>query len=289
MQLARLVLCLAVAAGGAAAQPTMEAPAALSVPVGVAGVAPGGALPMVRPKGLLTVSGMKVSSTQPEGSLIHFGSSGEWAVGTDAEGDFLIRKAGQQPLLFLDKTNNLRVSAQRVEMAQVDVSGGVVVRGVRQWAMVTAEDFSMTGAGWSRPEVTMCGGVSMLGGFCKFSGGEVNKTFTGLPPHKQLRIVATYHFIDRWIGESGYMKLNIGRDGSPVVVWTEQHAQQESEHGLSLCGQAGTPEGKFAVSVDVTVPHEADSVQVSFGTTMDDSDACDESWGVSALEVHVRS
>merc|ERR1719506_2286507 len=174
-------------------------------------------------------------------------------------------------------------------MAQVDVSGGVVVRGVRQWAMVTAEDFSMTGAGWSRPEVTMCGGVSMLGGFCKFSGGEVNKTFTGLPPHKQLRIVATYHFIDRWIGESGYMKLNIGRGGGAVPIWSEQHTQAEAKHGISLCGQEATPEGKFSVPIDVSVPHHEDTVMVTIGSTMDSSDPCDESWGVSGFELWTRN
>lgn len=249
----------------------------------------GASLPAVRPKGLLTVSGMKVASTKPEGSLIHFGPAAEYAMGTDAGGNFVVLKNGMPPVLSLNTANHLKLAAHKVDMQQLEVSGDVLLKGVRQWAMVAVEDFSSVGDGWSRPEVTHCGGVSMLGGFCKLGAGEVNKTFAGLPPHKQLRVVAQYHFIDRWIGESGYMKLNIGKGGSLVPVWTEQHAQQESKNGLSLCGQAGTPEGKFSVSIDVTIPHVTDSVMVTFGSTMDDSDPCDESWGVSGVEVYVRS
>ena len=60
----------------------------------------------------------------------------------------------------------------------------------------------------------------MLGGYGKFAGGEVKKTFTDLPPHNQLRIEANYSFIDSWSGETGFMRLNIGNDNSMVYVWT---------------------------------------------------------------------
>lgn len=54
--------------------------------------------------------------------------------------------------------------------------------------------------GWTNNEVTQCGALKMLGGYGKFAGGEVRKTFSGLPPHQKLRIVAAYHFIDGWVG-----------------------------------------------------------------------------------------
>lgn len=40
----------------------------------------------------------------------------------------------------------------------------------------------------------------MLGGFGKFSKGEVRKTFTQIPIHSKIRITANYHFIDAWAG-----------------------------------------------------------------------------------------
>lgn len=245
-------------------------------------------LPQVRPKGMLTVSSMNVASNSAEGSLIHLGPNAAYSIGADASGNFLVSKAGQPPIIAVDATNKLRMNTKKVESEHVDVSGSVVIRGVSQWALAVSETFPSS-VGWSRPMFTTCGGVEMLGGFCKFSSGEVNKTFVGLPPHKQVRVVATYHFIDRWIGEAGYMKLSIGREGFPVVAWTESHAQQESKNGLSICGQEGTPEGKFAVPIDVTVPHLADSLTVGFGSTMEDTDPCDESWGISGFELYLRN
>jgi len=181
------------------------------------------------------------------------------------------------------------LGSARVEALDLNAVNGISVRGVKQWQLVYSDDFSGGEAGWSRPETTQCGGVYMLGGYCKFSRGEVNKTFTGLPPHKQLKVVATYHFIDRWIGETGFMKLNVGMGDCGVAVWSQQHTQAEAKNGISLCGNAAVPEGKFAAPVDVTVPHKKDSVQVTFGSTMADTDACDESWGISGVEIYVRN
>merc|ERR1719271_584336 len=210
-------------------------------------------------------------------------------MGTDSAGNFIVQVASaSSPLLSMDSANTLYLGSARVEAQSLDAQGGISVRGVQQWQLVHAEDFSFGGSGWTRSEVTQCAGVYMLGGFCKFSKGEVNRTFSGLPAHKQLRVVATYHFIDRWIGETGYMKLDVGMSDCPLTVWSERHTQQEVQNGLSLCGDAGTPEGKFSVPIDVVVPHHKDSVTVTFGSTMDDADPCDESWGISSLEVHVR-
>lgn len=251
---------------------------------------PQGGVPAVKPKGLLTVRSLRVANNAAEGSKIFFGQNSDYSIGTDTAGNFAVQQSSvAHPLISLDPSNTLRLAANRVEAMSVNSAGGLAVRGVQQWYLVHSEDFSGPQApGWSRPVVSQCAGLHMLGGYCKFSSGEVNKTFSGLPPHSLLRVVANYHFIDRWIGESGYMKLNIGQDGCPVVVWSEQHAQQESKNGLSLCGQNAVPEGKFVSSVDITVPHHLESVELAFGSTMDAADPCDESWGVSSVEVYVR-
>jgi len=228
---------------------------------------------------------MRIADEGPEGAKLFLGKRSEYSIGTDSSGEFLV-KGPRSALLRVDKEDTLHLGSARVQATSLSVSGGVTVNGVRQWQMAQKEDFGSQALGWSRSEVTQCGGVNMLGGFCKLSAGEVNKTYNQLPPHKQLRIVGTYHFIDRWVGESGYLKLNVGKDGKPVVVWSEQHTQELAKHGLSLCGQSETPEGKFSALIDVQVPHSQDSIEVSFGSTMEDSDPCDESWGVSGLEIY---
>mmetsp|Transcript_8233 Transcript_8233/g.23581 ORF Transcript_8233/g.23581 Transcript_8233/m.23581 type:complete len:287 (+) Transcript_8233:86-946(+) len=251
------------------------------------------ATPRLRREGMLTMRSLHIADTSVEGSRIYLGGRSEFSIGTDAAGRFSIQKGRDPaPVISLDPSNTLHINSRRVQVGGLDIAsaGGFLVRGVRQWQMVAREDFSQgTGTGWSEQPVTRCAGVFMLGGYCKFSQTEVNKTFVGLPPHSQLRIVATYHFIDRWIGETGYLKLNIGEGNAPVVVWSEQHTQAASTNGISLCGQSMTPEGKFAVSIDVVVPHSQSAVIMSFGSTMQNADPCDESWGVSGVEVHVRS
>lgn len=172
---------------------------------------------------------------------------------------------------------------------------GWSVAGVSQWVLVARDDFSeppapMTdGAGWSETATSQCGGVAMLGGYCHFGKQEVTRTLAGLPPHTQIRIQATYHFIDRWVGETGYMKMDIGTDGGQVPVWTESHSQDHEVHGMNVCGQEKVHEGKFAQRIDVSVPHNKPSVTLAFGATMSTEDPCDESWGLSNLEVYVRA
>merc|ERR1719359_775753 len=246
------------------------------------------ATPISKPKGLLTLRSMRVSNSGPDGAKIHFGMNNEFSMGTDSAGNFVVQKATEsRPLFNLDSQNTLHLGGARVEAGALDAQNGFAVRGVSQWSLLYSDDFSAGSSGWSRGEVSQCGGVFMLGGSCKLSVGEVNKTFTGLPPHKQLRVVAKYHFIDRWIGETGYMKLDIGAHDCEVPVWSEQHKEDDA-NGLSLCG-AGTPDGKFAVPVEVTVPHSKASVSVTFGSTIGDTDSCDESWGISAVEIYVRN
>lgn len=249
---------------------------------------PGQTPPQLKSKGMLSMRSLRIASAGEEGSKIFLGQEGEVSLGTDASGSFAVRQASK-PLLALDSQNTLHLGARQVEALTVNAVGGLSLRGVQQWQLVKAEDFTASGDGWSRGQVSQCAGVFMLGGYCRLSRGEVNKTFAGLPPHKQLRVVATFHFIDRWIGEAGYMKLNIGPAGQQVVVWSEQHSEQLSRNGISLCGRSTTPEGKFAAPIDVTVPHQQDAVVLAFGSTMEDSDPCDESWGVSGLEIYTRN
>jgi hypothetical protein len=57
----------------------------------------------------------------------------------------------------------------------------------------------------------------MLGGYGAFAGGEVSKLYVRLDsPHTELRLKATFHFIDRWASESAYAKLD------NQYVWVEQ-------------------------------------------------------------------
>lgn len=119
----------------------------------------------------------------------------------------------------------------------------------------------------------------MLGGYAKFAGGEVTKTFTELPAHTKLRVVASYHFIDAWNGESGFMRASIGRDGMMEYLWTQKYDFAKARNGINVCG-ASYPEGKLTSVIDTTIPHVADSITLGFGSTLD-QDPEENSFGVS--------
>merc|ERR1711871_1178326 len=161
----------------------------------------------------------------------------------------------------------------------------------RQWQLVTEENFvdaavGSVPSGWSRGVVTdACG--KMIGGHCSVQNGplaDVSKTFAKLPPHSHVRVVAKYHFIDSWEGETGYAKVD-GR-----VVWADTHdfaEHKQSKNGISMCGSDEVAEHKWGQPVDVTLPHTGGDVTVAFGATLDQN-TCDEAFGVTDVSVYVR-
>ena len=124
----------------------------------------------------------------------------------------------------------------------------------------------------------------MLGGYCQFSNIEVSKTFGNLLSHSQVKILASFHFIDAWIGETAYMKVSL--EGEYQYVWTENYKAGQAGAGKNACG-AHHVEGKFMSGIDVTVPHTDNSLQVAFGALLDE-DSCDESWGISMFQIYIR-
>jgi len=121
----------------------------------------------------------------------------------------------------------------------------------------------------------------MLGGYGKFAGGEVHKTFHKLTaPHKELRLKANFHFIDSWEGETGYAKLN------NQFVWADTYDHTTAKTGINICG-AVAAEGKFATPIDVVIPHNTSILTVTFGATLDQS-PYDESWGVDDVMIMLR-
>jgi len=126
----------------------------------------------------------------------------------------------------------------------------------------------------------------MLGGYCVLSTGSINKNYTGLPPHTKLRIMATFHFIDDWTGETAYMQTNTGPNGEYEYLWTEAYDSTQNVGGINVCGNPLFPEGRFSAPIDITIPHTTDTLSLAFGTTLD-QDACEESWGISNIAIYI--
>jgi hypothetical protein len=203
-------------------------------------------------------------------------------------GDFEVRHGGQRSFV-INRQGNVEISGNLISMGAVRIDGRVNFMGVDQWMMAASENFNMGASGWSNDSVTVCGhpDKKILGGYGRFAGGEVWKTFVGLPPHKEVRLKANFHFIDSWGGETGYAKLE------HRVVWTDSYDQAASSSGINLCGSAA-PEGKYSQPIEVNIPHvctgaanEVCALTVSFGSTLSLSPT-EQSWGVSDVMIFVR-
>lgn len=152
---------------------------------------------------------------------------------------------------------------------------------VRQWAMTHHEDFEGQVVGWSATNVSSCDGVDHhLGGHCNNVEGELKKTFSGLPPHQFLRLQARYHFLDSWEGETAFAKI-----GSSIV-WTDVNDIRGLVDLKSICAGEHA-DSKISVPIDVTIRHTSDSVDVSFGSTLDEH-PCNESFGIDDVTISVR-
>ncbi|PFH36343.1 hypothetical protein BESB_045350 [Besnoitia besnoiti] len=233
----------------------------------------------------MTVSVLRVASAAGQPSQILVGSDRtQYSVGVDSSGNFIIA-SNTSPLLVVSPDDDMTVTARNFSASSLDLRGDLQVNGVKQFRIAAREDLSSGEAtGWDNPAsediVSKCAGITMLGGFGKFARGEVTKNFGKLPPHTELRVKATFHFIDAWAGETAFMRLSIGEHGKLTHVWAERHSQDMEQEAVNVCGGA-VGEGKFAVPIDVSVSHSSDNVTVGFGTTMQEDDPFDQSWGVS--------
>lgn len=170
--------------------------------------------------------------------------------------------------------------------ANLNIGTTLTMNRVRQWQLVQLETFDGARAdGWSVDRVTVCGGATMMGGYCELSSESTTKTFAALPPHSQVRIVATYHFIDQWQGESAFLRSEVS--GSQAIVWTDRLSLDATATGYNICGSDRYPETQFSSLVDVTLQHTRDSLLVEFGSTLDEQ-SCTHSYGVSGFQLYVR-
>ena len=230
-----------------------------------------------------------IQSGEQDNAELKFGSENSFYsfVTRGKQKDFLISHL-QKPILSINKDNEVMIFAKALKAEKgISFNGELKFRGVPLCRLFYDEDFSQESLpGWSKTDITSCGGVRMLGGYCKFAGGEVQKTYEKLPDHNNIRIQATFHFIDAWDTEAGFMRINNGKDKAMEYIWTERYSAFIGSNGINVCG-GRWPEGKFSSPIDVTIPHKDSSIKLGFGSTLE-QDACDESFGVSGIRIYVK-
>jgi len=215
---------------------------------------------------------------------------GSMSVTHGVSGESLLTKRASISVLetvaISSPTGTVHVSGE-LSLGELSANGTVrassfIQEDVHQWALTFHDDFEQDAAGWNMKLVNTCDGNDHhLAGHCNTVEDEIKKTFTGLKPHKYLRLQARYHFLDSWEGETAYAKLG------DRTVWTDVNdARDMHPNALSLCG-GDHPDTRLSVPIDVTIPHTDSSVTVAFGSTLDEH-ACNESFGIDDVMISIR-
>lgn len=156
-----------------------------------------------------------------------------------------------------------------------------------QWKLVIFEDFQSSITGWSEDDISNCGSSPdlFLGGHCKLSNEQVAKNFT-LPSHNEVKVTANFHFIDKWEGESAYLKVD------DKYVWTESYQSCNNlrasicqSEGINVCGD-DYPD-RMGYLVRYAGSHTREEISLEFSSTLT-RDSCEASWGIDNIEIYIR-
>ena len=251
----------------------------------------------------LNVSSLSIDGGAGSESLL---SLGNFVLSSTPAGEFEVRAPDGRTALSVDAAGAVSVHGQLHARGSLRVDGKLNYLGLSQWFLARAESFEASCSAWSNCTRTSCGAIRMLGGYGAFAGGEVppspaqfrrtsaqfshaahhhrsqvSKLFVRLDtPHTELRLKATFHYIDRWEGASAYARVD------SQFVWAESYTLPPAAEGVNLCG-GDAPENRFAVAIDAVVPHNSTVANILFGATLDAA-ATHASWGVSDLQLFLR-
>jgi hypothetical protein len=132
----------------------------------------------------------------------------------------------------------------------------------------------------------------MLGGYKVLSKGSVSKIFRDLPAHSRVRIVATVHAIDRWGGESLYLKTDTGANGEYEYSYTKAVDSANptlTSKPLSICGDENFGEPNFSNVIDVSVRHKGSSFGVEVGSTIQvEGSGSTAFFGISQFNLYLK-
>jgi hypothetical protein len=271
----------------------------------------------VRTKGNVAgVGELKLSAPTGKSATFRLGRdiAQSYSISANSEGEFNIRQGNKESPYLAVKGNSVKTNTKVLKGKDVDAGEGYAVGSMLQWGLAVSDTFDIaTGKvknstrGWEAEHASMdmeiqsCGGVTMLGGPGAFTVGEVSKVYTGLRKHSAIRVVATFHMIDLWMGEYAYLKISTGAPNAQGIpeseyVWTQSYSAAASTSqqasGVNVCGDEQVVEMKFSVPIDISSKHSSDTLKVTFGTKLGknaETNLGGASWGLSKVDLYLKS
>jgi hypothetical protein len=235
----------------------------------------------------MSASTLNLHAGLNQGAIVYFGE--EYVMGTKPSGFFI--EYEKEDVMTINRQGEVTVRSEMFS-AQKIAADSLSLGGIPQWQLVALEMFNSISpeqAGWftgaeTNAPTTNCSDYVILTGP---TGNQkvpnldsFSKHWEELPSHTHLNIKVTAHFVDDWQGEVAFMKIN------DHVVWTDSHDQRASRGDFNVCGRK-YPDSKFTVPIEITIPHQATNVKISFGSTLDTTAMA--AFGISSLQLNIRS
>lgn len=179
--------------------------------------------------------------------------------------------------------------AERLKINGIVTGPSLNLSSFDDWTFFDLDTFELTAEGWNFGEISSCGMSTdrFLGGHCRLgSNNTISRQWDKLPSHSLVKITGRVHFFDQWQGESVFITIDGG-----MPIWTESWHWCDKvltsdciKKGLDVCGRS-TPD-RLSTLVDISLPHSADSLTLSFGSTISsDRSSCDISYGIDDIGI----
>ena len=237
----------------------------------------------------ISLTSLIINSIPQEDAVLTFnnGGSNSFIFALEGEGGAFVAKNENYKILDVtDADKTLTFNSNTFTARNISYVNNLYYQGVQQWKLAIQENFWDAVSGWSINKTSICGGVTMLGGYKILATGNLTKAITELPTHTVVRIRANIHFIDAWEGQMAYLFADVGTDHAYKYLWTQWNDFSDAENDLSICGSE-FGEAKFTTMIDVTIPHSEDNLNLIFGTTAIEVEPDYLSWGISSFEIYL--
>jgi hypothetical protein len=192
--------------------------------------------------------------------------------------------------LEIDLDKNVILRAKTLSINSLRLKGDFKYNQIEQWKLYMQDSFinnNINNKNWDFNKTSKCNYYNMLGGNCLISKNEISKEIFDLPPHKEIKIIASYHFIGNWDSNTGYLKLdglNYIRN-NPQFVWTDRCiTKTDKNSSIKLCDFNVC---KMNVPINISVFHSDKYIKLIFGSTLN-KDSCEQSYAIGEVKIFIR-
>ena len=225
-------------------------------------------------------------------------------LGISENKNFIIRNNNKNKInnLEIDGKNKITLRATTLSINSLKIKGDFKFNKISQWKLFMQDNFlkNNTSLNWDFNKITKCKYYNMLGGICQTSQKEISKEILNLPHHKEIKIVAAYHFIGKWDSNTGYLKLDglNSKRKNPQYVWSNRCvSKKDNDFGNKNRNNKASKISKVKLCdfdvcrindiVNVSLLHSGNYLKLIFGSTLK-GNSCDSSYAISDVKIFIR-